>query len=136
MEVQPISIGKNFNDEGVKNEVGDDLIHDENPDYLVVYFGKTLTMELRNEVWEYLIHDGNPDYLVFYFGNRVLKLPLKKMKAEARIFRNGYILGREDEEKGERIMTFQTYQRKRGIDISTDEQQCMRPQLDRAHITP
>ena len=101
----------------------------------LISIAKPLTMkELRNEVWDYLIHDGNPDYLVFYFGNRVLKLPLKKMKAEARIFRHGYILGREDEEKGERMMTFQTYQRKRGIDISTDEQRCMRPQLDR--VTP
>ena len=93
-------------------------------------FAKPLTMkELRNEVWDYLIHDRTQDgtCLVFYFGNRVLKLPLKKMKAEARIFRCGYILGREDEKKGERMMTFQAYQRKRGIDISTDEQRCMRP---------
>ena len=109
------------------------ITHDSKPDYLEVYFGKPLTMkELRNEVWEYLTHDGNPDYLVFYFGNRVLKLPLKKMKAEARIFRHRYILDREDEEKGERMITFQAYQRKRGIDISTDEQRCMRQQLDRA----
>ena len=65
-----------------------------------ITIAKPLTMkELRNEVWDYLTHDGNPDYLVFYFGNRVLKLPLKKMKAEARIFRHGYILGREDEKK-------------------------------------
>ena len=112
MESPQITTAKPLTTKKLRNEVWD----------YITYDGPLTMKQLRNEVWDYLIHDGNPDYLVFYFGNRVLKLPLKKMKAEARIFRHGYILGREDEEKGERMMTFQVYQRKRGIDITMDEQ--------------